>query len=147
MPDHARTQIRDAVATAMTGLATTGSNVETTRAWPHEAASLPAWHIRTDSEAANPEMESQDAVYRELALRTVGIARGSDDTLEDTLDTMAAEAEAALGGSTLGGLALSVRLINTEFDSSREGDKPIGTIDMEWLVEYRTAASDPTAIV
>ena len=147
MPDHARKQIRDAVETAMTGLTTTGSNVSVTRAWPHEAANVPAWHIRTDSEAADPEMESQNAVYRELTLRLTGIARASDDTLDDTLDTMAAEAEAVLGANNLGGLVLSLRLMNTEFEYSREGDKPIGTIDMEWLAEYRTAANDPTAIV
>jgi hypothetical protein len=52
MADHVRQQIRERIATTITGLTTTGSNVYQSRVYPLDSVSLPALLVYTLSEGS-----------------------------------------------------------------------------------------------
>lgn len=142
---HARQQIREAVATALTGLTTTGTRVHQSRVRPLDAASLPCLLLTTDGEQI--VTGSQGYQERELTVQVKGIAKAAAN-LDDTLDTMAAEVETALqaagslGGKVQGGMNL--QSIEVDFDDSLE--KPAGVIVMTYQAGYVTQAGAPGTI-
>lgn len=139
---HARQQIREAVATAVTGLTTTGTRVFQSRMRPAADSQVPCLLVTTDKE--DIESGIQNIQERGLIVTIQGIAKGTTN-LDDTLDTIAKEVETAvhgagsLSGKVPGGLTL--RSINVEFDDTLE--KPVGVIVMEYLAGYFTTAGAP----
>lgn len=94
MADHVRKQLREAVATALTGLTTTGARVFQTRAYPVRSTELPCLLVYTDGEQA--EEDTQDEIDRRtIAVRVEALAKAAAD-LDDTLDLIAKEVETAL---------------------------------------------------
>jgi hypothetical protein len=141
---HARRQIREAAATALTGLSTTGSRVFQSRMKPTE--SLPCLLVAVDDEEIEQTPQSRQA--RSLTLTVRGMAK-SGATVDDTLDAIAEEVETAaqaagtLGGKVPGGLVL--KSISTEFDETLE--KPAGVIVLEYQAGYFTVAGAPGTFV
>lgn len=141
---HARRQIREAAATAFTGLATTGSRVFQSRMKPTD--NLPCLLITTEDEEVEQTPQSRQA--RVLTLTVRGLAK-SGATVDDTLDAIAEEVEAAaqaagtLGGKAPGGLVL--KRISTDFDETLE--KPAGVIVLEYQAGYFTVAGAPGTFV
>lgn len=142
---HMRTQIRDAVATALAGLTQTGSRVFLSRSLPL-GAETPAILIYTNNETAEYDLGEMICIPRRLITLTVeGYHHGDDD---DLLDQIALEVETALfSDPTLGGLAEGIS--NTEQTLSREseGAKNTGVITMEFGVAYRAADGAPATAV
>lgn len=144
---HMRKQIRDALQTAVTGLATTGSNVFPGRVHNLPATKLPALLIYGGPAAEQIEYGSLGA--DRLMLRNYEItievrADGTDpETVEDLLDQVILEVEAALGTSTLGGLVHNLDLTSIEASVSGEGSKIDGRAEMAWSAFYAVASSDP----
>lgn len=143
---HARQQIREAVATALTGLATTGSRVHQSRMRPASDAGLPCLLITTDQERIEQSLQSRLA--RELVVTVRGLAKASA-TLDDTLDTIAEEVEAAMqAAGTLTNripAGLVLESIEVEFDDTL--DKPVGVVEMRYRAGYYTLAGSPATIV
>ena len=83
---HARTQIRNAVVAALTGLSTTGARVHASRMRPTDA--LPALLITTDAEVI--EQGAQRRQMRTMDIVVRGLAKGGDG-VDDTLDQIALE--------------------------------------------------------
>jgi hypothetical protein len=140
---HARQQIREAAALAVTGLASTGANVFQSRKRPVGESKLPALLVFTDDEAvAASSIHGPALLDRKLQLRITGLAKDPTD-LDDALDTIAAEVETALGNTTLGGKVQSLVLssINVDFDDST--DKPVGQIVLTYEANYFTVANAP----
>jgi len=68
--------------------------------------------------------------------------------LDDTLDTVSAEVEAALATDiTLGGLAKDLWLSNTTIGFDGAADQPTGLATMSYSVEYRVAEGAPTVSI
>jgi len=145
MADHMRQQIRDAVVTAVTGLTTTGSNVFNAREWPQEAGDLPALRVYTPDEESEPDnMTRPRSMERSLELVIEGIARATSGVV-GTLDTIAAEVEAALGNNLLSGKVKDMHLARTESPAHDvTGNRPVGLIRLTYAVSYRTPEADPT---
>lgn len=144
---HVRTQIRNAAAALLTGLATTGSNVFKTRTVPLDDAELPALKIYTNDEEIAPQtFHTNPLLERALQLTVVGCAK-ANSTLDDTLDDIAAEVEAKLNESeannTFSGLAKSTVLQSLKVDTSDDLEQPVGTIEMNFTVVYYTQAATP----
>jgi hypothetical protein len=143
---HARQQIREAVATALTGLTTTATRVFQSRMRPASDSQVPCLLITCDSELIESTVQSRQ--QRELTLTIQGIAKGTT-TLDDTLDQIALEVETALqaagslGGKVPGGLVLQRHQV--EFDDSL--DKPVGVIVMEFKAGFFTTAGVPGSFV
>lgn len=140
---HVRRQIREAAATALAGLATTGSRVFQSRVYPLRDADLPCLLISTDDE----QIDAENAVMggeltRELTLTVRGVAKANAD-LDDTLDGIAEQVEPVLNGASLGGLAkrCTPERISVEMDEGLE--KPVGTLTLQYRITYFTTPASP----
>lgn len=151
MPDHARKQIRDAVATALTGLTTTGSNVFKSRTQQIADDKLPALQVYTRDERLTADsMGGADRPReRELRLWVVGAVRTTSTEPDDTLDTICAEVETALGNSNnLSNLVRDLELVSTQIEVPTDpADKRAGRVGMTWRCTYRTPANAPASFV
>lgn len=144
---HARQTIREAAATALTGLTTTGSRVYQSRVHPVSDAKLPCLLINTDSESVVAENVGSPALldrFVELSVRCVAKASSN---LDDTLDAMAAEVEAAIGASTLSGKLKTLLLESIDVEMVGEAEKPVGILTMKWRANYMTVSNAPTVII
>lgn len=149
MADHVRKSIRHAAVADLTGLATTGTNVFTSRVSPLDRGEIPGWYVMLrDEDASEEETIGRFARVGQLVLE--GWAIGGDG-LEDKLDRMAAEAEAALFDvdSTLMALLINFGPPRTQIDmpGAEESAERIGKVRILIPVTYRTAIADPTTII
>lgn len=149
MPDHARKQVRDAAVADLTGLTTTGARVFTSRVAPLTAAEMPGLKIMLREESS--DFDAMGKLARTGRLIVEGWLQGGDD-IEDDLDQVAAEVEAAIYGSTpmLGGLLQNIGAPITSIDlpePEKNAARRTGVIRMMFPVVYRTATTDPTTIV
>lgn len=150
MVDHVRKQIRDAAVTDLTGLSTTGANVFTSRLSPLDESKgeIPGWYVMLRDEAAADDAVGTFARTGQLVLE--GWALAEPDDLEDLLDRMAAEAEAALygGDSNLLALLMNWGPPQTQMDTPEAGTigRTLGKIRILIPVTYRTAITDPTTL-
>lgn len=145
MANHVRRQIREAVATAVTGLATTGARVYQSRVYPLESGNLPGLLIRTYSESSKAEtIHAPKLLQRLLLLEVIGIAKYVSD-LDDVLDQICKEVETALAPpvGALGALAKDITLRSTDIAVDGDGDRPTGRARMIFEVEYYTADNAP----
>lgn len=140
---HARTQIRDAVVAALTGLATTGPRVHASRMRPQDGASLPCLLVHANDteqvEAADVDTEQQ----RDLPIVVRGFAKAVAD-LDDTLDQIALEVETALAlDPRLGGLCASSFLRSVDVDYDDTTNAPVGEIALTYQFTYHVHAGSP----
>ena len=149
MANHVRQQIREAVATTLTGLATTGARVYQSRLRPLADAELPALRIYTDSEQINNAVTIgfPNRQERTLTVRIEAVVKTASN-FDDTLDTIIKEVETALNASTstytAGGLARGgITLDRIEIDHDAETDKPAGIARMSFDALYFTASNAP----
>lgn len=152
MPDHLRKQIRNAVASAVTGLATTETRVHKARVLPLDSATaLPALLVfapENDVETVeNLTLTAPRRQRRDFDLTVTGLA-AAGAAIEDTLDAIAAEVEAVLGGSTLGGLATDLVLVDTQITlGDPAAAERFGAVELRWRASYECLETDPTNAV
>ena len=142
---HVRQQIRSAAITALTGLASTGDNVHGVRGHAIGQGNLPALIIRTPAESRGySNIGADPALLRQVSLTVLALATGGD-SLDDDLDQIAVEVEAALAADvTLGGVCNHLVLVATEFDPpDGRGETISNALELTFQVEYQTARSDP----
>jgi hypothetical protein len=147
---HAIEQIRGAFVTALTGLSTTGPNVFPSRVYPSDDQSLPAICIFTLGDSvARHGPRSTGVQVREVTVRVEGRSKlGAADVIEDALDSIAEEIEAALGADlTLGGLVLWAGLASSSKTISDDLEVPSGILAQTWTCRYLVNASDPEQIL
>jgi hypothetical protein len=85
---HARQTIREATATLVTSLTSTGTRVFQSRMVP-TAATLPCLLVTTnDEEIEAGAFEKQ--LDRRLSVQIIGVAKAASASLDDALDTIAA---------------------------------------------------------
>jgi predicted metal-dependent phosphoesterase TrpH len=138
---HARRQIREALLARLTGLALTGSRVFSGRVNPLTDGELPAIVIATDGE--ENIQSAQEPVQRTLSFAVRGVARNADD-VEDTLDELGEQVEAAVAaGPLLPGKSINTRLIAVAVDLAGDGVQPHGQIVMTYVVDYFTTQAAP----
>lgn len=148
---HVRQQIREAAVADLTGLATTGDNVFTSRVTPLGSGEMPGMFVMLRDEQAGLEGESIGRMTRRGQLVIEAWAEGGDG-LEDTLDTIAAEVEGAIyaaDGELLGKL-LNIEAPTTQIDlpdDDRGSKRRIGVVRILVPVTYRTAIEDPTCLI
>lgn len=145
MANHLRRRIREAVAGAITGLATTGSRVYQSRVYPLEDADLPALRVTTLGETIDGWSVSAPRVQeRHLRVSVEIVARAVAD-LDDTLDQAAKEVEVALAMpcAALAGIAKSITLQSTDIELDGASQRPTGHAAMVFDVFYMTAENAP----
>ena len=98
MVKHARQLVREAAVADLTGLATTGANVFTSRVQPLQETEMPGMFVMLRDERGDLEGQALGMVARNGNLVIEAWAQGGDG-LEDLLDTIGAEVEAAIYGA------------------------------------------------
>jgi hypothetical protein len=152
---HYRTTIRDAVASILTGLTTTGDRVYKSRYYAYDPAKGdgingpgPALLIYTIEESSGIDsMGPSRPLLRELSLVIESVVQ-INETLDDTLDTICAEVESALANEsgrafTLGDIVQDHYLASTAIAFRGEGEAATGGAVMTFVVKYRTPQKDP----
>jgi len=144
---HARQLIREQVATTLTGLTTTGSNVFQSRVYPLQDANLPALLVYTKEESSEIiTMGSTRALERLLTLSVEAYVKSNNNS-DDTIDTISEEIEAAIGAdTTLNNKAKDVFLISTDINYVGEGENPVAVATLNFLVNYCTAEDDASQL-
>jgi hypothetical protein len=145
---HLRQQIREQVATTLTGLATTGSNVFQSRVYPLQANELPALLIYSKEEQVDLDEEyasmgSTRTIARKLSLGIEAVAQGVSN-VDDTLDTICKEVEVAMAGDIgVNSLAGDSYLSSVSIVHEGEGNKPTTVAKMTYAIMYRNSENDP----
>ena len=144
---HLRQSIRERIGTLVTGLSTTGSNVFQSRVYPVEDGSLPCLLVYTTSEESEvTEMASPRPMTRFLNVIVQGVVGAT--TPDDTLDDISKEVEVALAGDvSINNLANNSFLSSTTIEFNAEGAKPIGTVMLNYIVEYRNVDNNPESAI
>tara|TARA_R100001530_G_scaffold118766_1_gene85896 strand:+ start:46 stop:492 length:447 start_codon:yes stop_codon:yes gene_type:complete len=144
MANHIRQQIRERVASDLTGLTTTGSNVFQSRVYPLSAGELPGLLIYTNSEESEPIEQGADRLLeRTLRLSIEGYVEAIANS-DDTIDTICKEVETALASDrTLNSLAKDCYLTSTDTSFEGTGDKPVGFVQMIFTIDYFTLEQSP----
>lgn len=134
---HFRQQIRERVATTLTGLTTTGSNVFQSRVYPIEESKLPCLLIYTKDETSEPlAMTPPRSIEKILSLVVEAYVKANNN-FDDTIDTICKEVEEALYADRLiNNLAKDSFLTNTEINFNSDGDNPVGIVVMTFEIAY-----------
>lgn len=140
---HVRKNIRDNVATTLTGLTTTGSNVFKTRLFPLGEAKLPALCIYTKTENITyPTISPPRTQVRELEVIVEAYIKGTD-AVDDTLDVIAVEVEEAIYTDlTRGGYAKDTQVTDFEADYTAVGEQSVGMGRFTIAITYATVEND-----
>ena len=145
---HVRQQIRERIATNVTGLTTTASRVFQSRVYNLQATELPGLLVYTTSEQSERDTYiSTNGLNRVVDVVVEGYAQASSN-LDDSLDTISAEVEAAVAADpTCQGACNDLALASTEIEYTGEGDQPIGVIRLTFNCVYRTTSTAPTSAI
>ncbi len=143
---HMRKTIRDAVVTLLTGLTTTGTRVYPSRLYPYDPANSGGAGLMVYTVSESSFLEGR-TLTRELDL-VIEVVAQVNDTLDDTLDTIAVEVETAMGANPSLGLTgpIDSFLKSTQLALRKDGEKETGGLVMTYGVMYRTTQSNPEAL-
>lgn len=153
MADHIRRQVRDAVVTRVTGLATTGTRVFKHRVDPLEASDCPALLVRNGAEnIGRASIAAPNPVQRRLQTVYISPHVRASSAVDDALDQVAKEVEVAMLASidaiTLGGLAIDCTLIAIDEPRiSGEGDRLVAAMDMQFQILINAREGIPDAVI
>jgi hypothetical protein len=145
MASHIRTQILVAVASALTALPTTGSNVFRGRVYPLQDAELPALRVDWSSESSAPAtIGTLNLISRKVQVTVLCVAKASPGAA-DLLDQVCKEVEEALAApcAALAGLALSCALQSSDITQSGAAEKPSAEVRLTYELEYMNAETAP----
>lgn len=148
---HARQQIRDAVATAVTGLSITGANVSKTRMFRFENDECPALSVYTLSEEIERDTMKPSRLRRILRV-AVQIAVKQTDAIDAEIDDIAVEVETALEAAHAGGAGVWSQILDFALDSatitmSGDGDTRALGMVLAYTAVYRTVEGAPETII
>lgn len=151
---HLRQTLRERVATVLTGLAS-GATVYQSRVDPVEAQTLPVFLVYTleDEVDLDSGVLGNHTFFRNLTVAVDAIARQASG-MDDALDTLCAEAEAAItadsdsaSAGTLGALTEWCELESTSITLEDGAERDTGRAAMRWAMQYRVDTTDPTSRV
>ncbi len=140
---HVRKQIRDRIATLVTGLPTTGANVYKMRRYALDDAKLPAICVYTMDESSSLITIGSRTLNRTINVAVQAFAKGASTTISDTIDTICVEVEEAIAADfQLNGLAKSCVLTESQIDINVEGERSVANVSLIYSVEYVTTIGD-----
>lgn len=145
---HARTQIRQAVATLLKNNTSASANVFEARAYALDDPKLPALLVYTKQETVGQtSMSYLRSQQRELQVSIEAYVKARGKVDDDT-DTLALEIEQLIAADpTLGGLVKDVVLDTTETLISDEGEKPIAVAVLNYAVLYTVKEHEPQTLI
>ena len=126
MANHLRRQIRERVATMLTGLSTTGSNVFQSDVYPLENADLPALCIFTQDEEIVVGAMGDPRVCHSIMTLIVDSCAQTSSNLNEQLDQIGIQVQVAIAGDIdINNLVKDSYLSSVDISYSGEGTSPI----------------------
>ena len=145
---HVRTQIRNRVASVLTGLTTTGAKVYKSRIYPMDRAAMPGICVYTTSERSVEEDFSM--LVKEVDVVIDAYVSGA--AWDANCDKVQAEVETALyadhSATTdryFDGLALSLEYAQADSQYVGEAERPYGILRMIYRARYAITRGAPEA--
>lgn len=147
MANHLHRQIREAVETLLSGLATTSTRVYANRLQPMADANLPGLRVFMDEEECESlTVHSPQMQDRRLAMIVECCAKAATN-LDDTLDASSKEVETALStGITISGKVLPATYSGMQFDDAIS-DKPVGIKRLRFFITYTAESNAPDVLI
>lgn len=147
MANHIHRQIREAAATALTGLTTTASRVYVNRLYPIPESGLPALRISLDNESVEALSIHQPLMLAREAILSVECCAAAGDTVDDSCDQISKEVEIALSA----GITVSGKTLNPLLTASAYTDEP-GGLDaavkrLDFRITFETLNTAPDALI
>jgi hypothetical protein len=140
---HLNTQIRDHIAATIGALPFFSGKVYEMRSYAIDDAKLPACVVYTNRQASKMSTIGFKTSIASLEVIIDIHIKGSSATIVNDVDDACVLIEDALGADfTLGGLAKSCILTESDVDISVEGEKPIASARLSYAVEYVTNIAD-----
>ncbi len=146
---HVRTQIRNALATLLGALPSSGENVFRATGRTIPESQLPALIIGVGGETITAaSIHGPDLLEREVTLTITMVAMATDE-LDETLDQIIAEVETTLNEAGTTDLLDGLLKLNdfeelSEIEIDNTGKKPVGRQVMTRRGLYYTSTDDPT---
>tara|TARA_B100000780_G_scaffold7817_1_gene5747 strand:- start:12581 stop:13018 length:438 start_codon:yes stop_codon:yes gene_type:complete len=141
---HARQQIREQLATTLTGLTTTAARVFDTRLYSHDQ--LPCLTVFADKDTVDDEKSNSAKKWHDLVLKIEARAKAKE-SVEDVIDTICAEIETAIyADTTLNNKVLDIIVEDTQIEYSVEQDQPIALATLTLNAVYRVAPGAPQTL-
>ena len=146
MADHVRKQLREAIATLVTSLTTTGTRVYQNRVYPLQTSELSCLVITTDGDQVeNLSIHNPVLQRRETRVRIEAYARATA-TLDDTLDLICKEVEIAIAGASTS-LVKGLMYNGCQIDIEAIGDQPVGKASMIFSKDLYTVSNAPDVLI
>lgn len=143
MADHKAKTLLNSLVTVLTGLATTGPNVEKTRGYPKSdtpAISVRMAIIDPDKEISNAFLDSH------IDIEIIYHVSGSDTDLDDQILDIDAEVYAAImADRTVAGTVGDAEPQILSFESNAEAEVPTAIGTRRWRFDLRHSITDTTA--
>lgn len=139
----ASAQVVDALAALLVPMAGTGGRVYTSRTWPIDEASMPAWRVTAASEAVTGQTLDGSVQRHELSVDAQCTARATSN-LDDALHDLAAAGITLLFAGTP---PYSLQLDAIDRELATEGEAAVGRITLRLSTVFHTAPSAPETIL
>lgn len=140
---HLRQQIREEIATTLTGLTTTGSNVFQSRIYPMEQGKLPGIIIYTVDERTMPSTMGANRII-DATLNVAVECYAMGNAIDNLLDGVCLEIQQALAANRqINSLAKNSQLDSTVITFAQDSEQPAGYATMSWSVNYRYKENNP----
>ena len=138
---HVREQLRKAVATAVTGLTTTGAKVYTNRVYPVDVTDCPCLIITSTGDDVEPQTICNPYMQtRQTRIQIEAYAEGVSG-FDDQIDTICVEVETAIANASSSLVkGMYLRGTRIEFD---QGEQPIGRATMVFTQDLYTESNAP----
>jgi hypothetical protein len=142
---HLRTTIRRAVVAQLVGKTAAGARVVATKKVPWGGKELPGVSVYTLEEETDLEQslrgELRDGAGRVLARRLQVVIQGAralTDAVDDELDALAEEIEAAVDADPTFGVAevQDAVLASTSIQIDANAEQPVGAVTLAYAVTY-----------
>ena len=146
MANHLRRQIRERIATDVTGMTTTSTRVFQSRVYPIEESKLPCLLVFDSEEEIEVQaMGGTRSILARLMVNIEGFAQGgSGQAVQNTLAQIQKEVQIAMQGDiTINSLARDSYIVSADASLSAEAKKPSGSLRMGYLVEYQYLENAP----
>lgn len=138
----AAAQAIDTLAARLVPMAATGGRVYTSRAWPLDEASLPAWRVTASDEQL--ERVDLNGLHRHtLEIEATAFARVAAD-LDDALHALASAGLALLFAGAVP-YDLNATAINRAI--TQQGEASVGSITLELSATYYTNPASPETML
>lgn len=146
MANHVRQQLRESVATAVTGLSTTGSRVYQSRVYPLTDSNLPCLLVTSDGDKSEAiTVHSPYQQERATTIRIEGVAKAVSN-IDDTLDTISKEVETAIANSSTA-IVKGLFYQGAQIDYDGSGEQPIGKVTMIFTKDLYTLSNAPDTLI